>query len=174
MRWIYALVTLISLAAMPAMAETMPGLAAESLAGDKITFPDALAGKGALLIIGFSHTSRDHVTRWSEQLRGRCAARNDLACYDVTVIAGVPSLLRGFVAERIRDNIPKKRHDRFLLVRDQEQVWKSAAGFSEQSSDDAYLLLLNRDGKVQWRSHGPWSDALQTKLLQQPLMVPRP
>ncbi len=183
------LLAMTSLPALPAMAETsaipespamiatsLP-LTAESLAGEAVTLPQDLRGNNGLLIIGFTRTSREQTNAWATRLHDACTGPR-LACFDVAVIAGVPGLLKGFVAGRIRDNTPKERQARFLLVREHEQAWRTLAGFDAAHEDDAWLLLLDGKGagkgRIIWRGHGPWSQQLQERLLQHAFTAVRP
>lgn len=180
MRVFPALVPLLFPATLIA-AETALPLTAESLTGETVTLPQALQPQTNLLIIGFTRSSRQQTKLWATRLHDACTGPK-LACFDVAVIAGVPGLLKGFVAGRIRDNTPRERHARFLLVRDHEQAWRALVGFDAAHEDDAWLLLLDgRDkgkgdnkGRIIWHSHGPWSEALQEQLLQHATTAARP
>lgn len=153
---------------MPFMAwsETMPSLQVENLAEEKLTLPAGTPTRSTLLIMGFTKASREHSREWSRHMQEACTTEKELGCYEVSVIAAVPGLLRGFVAGKIRDGVPEQRHKRFLLVHDHEEEWKRLAGFDEKHEDNAWLLLFDDKGNVLWRSHDSWSQKMQDHLLR--------
>jgi hypothetical protein len=55
----------------------------------------------------------------------------------------------------MKSDIPKEKRDRFLVIYSGEKELKEAAGF--EAPDDAYLVLIDPNGEVRWRFHGPFS-----------------
>jgi hypothetical protein len=57
----------------------------------------------------------------------------------------------------MRKNTPPELHNRVMTVYGGNGDWKARVGFS--GPDDAYLVLIDRQGIVRWLAHGPVSDA---------------
>jgi hypothetical protein len=123
----------------------------ETLSGKKVSLPAAAGGQSSLLIIGFTHGSQAQIKAWSQRVRGHFPA------WSIAVVEDVPSLLRGMVTHSIKSGTPKEQYDRFLLVHHGEKQLKQAAGFDKP--DDAYLLVIDKNGAIAWRFHGPVTDA---------------
>ncbi|MDX8407102.1 MAG: hypothetical protein R8L58_01830, partial [Mariprofundaceae bacterium] len=66
-----------------------------------------------------------------------------------------PRFIRGFIVDRIRGSIPKKRHGTFMLATKKIDAWKKLADFKR--SDAAYLVLLNRNHEIVWKHAGALS-----------------
>ena len=145
------LLLVIALACTGLGAQALPRTEFESLSGKKITLPDAAKGHAALLIVGFSRESSKQTRAWGEQLTSDCRG-DGLICYQIPVLESVPRLMRGMVTGGIRHDVPKERQDNFLVLFHDEKVWKQMASFS--SPNDAYLILLGKDGSIHWKMHG--------------------
>ena len=134
-------------------AETIPVTRGTSLSGDEYMLPRDLAAGRSILILGFSEKSATQSATWSKKLLGSlCLEQQSATCYELPVLAGVPKLFRGVVLHGIKKETPGSMLRSFLPVFEKEQEWKRVAQFRE--SDDAYLLLVNRVGEVEWKTHG--------------------
>lgn len=129
-------------------AQTLPRIEGETLSGKKVTLPD---GKRAVLIIGFTHGSQAQTKAWSQRVH------NQFDTWSISVLEDVPRLMRGMVSHSIKGSIPREEHDRFLLVYHGEKELKQAAGFDRP--EDAYVLAIKGSGAIEWRFHGPVTDA---------------
>ncbi len=127
------------------------------LSGSAVDLPDALRGKTGVLVIGFSQGSRDQVATWGRRLAVDYRGSSTVTYYEMAALASVPRFLRGLVLKKIKDDVPQPAQERFLPVFDHEADWKSATGFSK--ADDAYVLVVNGNGTVRWRTAGIASDA---------------
>lgn len=123
--------------------------------------PAGFQGRTALLIIGFTNSSKKQTSDWSKRVPG------DLDTWSIAVLEDVPRLIRGMVTHGIRsdvakDHVAKDHYDRFLLVWKNEKELKESVEFRQP--DDAYLILLSPDGSLKWRYHGAASDAALQQL----------
>jgi len=57
----------------------------------------------------------------------------------------------------MKGGVPEEQRDHFVVIYHNEKELKQAAGFHRP--DDAYVLLLDKDGAIQWRFHGAVTDA---------------
>ena len=138
----------LAFAAAVLAAQPLPRIEGETLSGKKAALPD---GKSALLIIGFTHGSQAQTKAWSQRVH------NQFDTWSISVLEDVPRLMRGMVSHSIKGSIPREEHDRFLLVYHGEKELKQATGFNRP--DDAYVLAIDGGGAIQWRFHGPVTDA---------------
>ncbi len=143
---------LIALSLLPARAQTLPTTEFQTLAGGKVTLPTDAQGHTALLIVGFSHASSKPTSAWGKQLAKDCAAVGAL-CYSVAVLQDVPRFIRRVVVSGIRSGTPVEKRSTFLILLHDEATWKKLCGFSD--ADGAYLLLVARDGRIEWKWTGP-------------------
>ncbi len=145
-------------------AQTLPQTEFETLAGSKLTLPDAAAGKTALLIVGFSHASSKPTGAWSKELTADCRSNPRLVCYQIAVLQDAPRMIRGFIAGAMKRETPKEKQDSYLILVHGEDTWKRLAAFS--NPDDAYLLLLDDRSNIRWKTNGPPTPAALKSLRQ--------
>jgi ATP synthase subunit 10 len=157
-------VVLVSFVALSLQAQSIPHTEAETLAGKKIVLPDAFAAHPAILVIGFSRSGGDSAGRWSKQLRQDLAADKNVRIFSVAELQDAPKLARGLIRHGMRGGIPQNEHDSFVLLYQDEDVWKKLADFSD--TNDAYVLLVNPNGAIRWRAHGKAPDAQTVSALK--------
>jgi len=147
-----------------ATATTMPRVEGETLSGKKILLPDDARGKIALLAIGFSRKGGNATRAWSDRFKKEFGADPRFAVYPVAELEGAPRFVRGMIVGSMRKGTPTADRDRFVTLFQGTEELKRFVGFS--TSDEAYLLLLDANGTVQWRGHGLFGEedypALQT------------
>lgn len=156
----------LTIACAPLWAQTLPKTEFETLAGSKLTLPDAAVGKTALLIVGFSHASSKPTGDWAKELGADCRSHPRLVCYQIAVLQDAPRMIRGFITGGIKRDIPKDQRNTFLILVHDEDTWKRLAAFSDP--DDAYLLLIDDRSNIHWKTHGPPTPAA-IKLLREQL-----
>jgi len=142
----------------------MPRVEGETLSGKKILLPDDARGKIALLAIGFSRKGGNATRAWSDRFKNEFGADPRFAVYPLAELEGAPRFVRGMIVGSMRKGTPTADRDRFVTLFQGTEELKRFVGFS--TSDEAYLLLLDANGTVQWRGHGLFGEedylALQT------------
>lgn len=133
-------------------AQDIPRANADTLSGGKIVLPDAVLGHASILNLGFSRAGGDATGRWGPELKKQLAATRDLHFYSVAVLQDAPKMVRGMIRHGMRNSTPKNDQDSFILIYEDEDAWKKFAGVS--NSDDAYVVLLDSQGKTLARVHG--------------------
>ena len=151
------------LAAALAVAQShsaMPPIEGQSLAGRKVVLPDAAAGNIAVLIFGFTRASKTPTSDWAKKLRADFPSQSALDVYQIPVLEDVPRLIRGMVISGIKKGVPENERHHFVIVVQSEAELKKFVGYKEP--DDAYLVLLDREGNVVKQLHGrPASDSYE-------------
>jgi hypothetical protein len=153
------IVALTAVAPPPALGpgDLMPPLRGEFLSGRKAVLPDAARGRVALVALGFSYGSRFAVEAWIARFRRDFGADSALTFFEVPVLGGLARAARPFIDGGMRRGTPQALHENVITVYGGASEWKSRAGFHEP--DDAYLLLLDRAGRIVWRHAGPFREA---------------
>jgi hypothetical protein len=137
-------------------AQVIPHTEAETLSGKKIVLPDAASGHPAVFIVGFSRAGGDSSGRWGKQLRQEFTTDSNVQIYSVAELQDAPKMVRGMIRHSMRGNIPQSEQDTFVVLSQDEDVWKKLADFSDPN--DAYILLVDSAGRIRWRTHGKVPD----------------
>ena len=107
--------------------------------------------------MGFTYKSRFPVEAWGSWYRATIGSRTDVTFFEVPMIGGLATLGRWFIDRGMRSGTPVELHDRVITVYKGTGDWKKRLAYSAEREDDAYLIVLDRDGIVQWLHHG-WFD----------------
>lgn len=143
--------------ALHSFAEEMPQISGQSLANKQIDFPSVCGGSVCIIVIGFSHASQSQVKAWTDRANSEFHDHPHVAIYSMAVLEDAPRLVRGMAVHGIRSSVPAAQHDHFVIVYQGEAGLKRVVAF--QKPDDAYILLLDRTGQINWTTRGSPSDA---------------
>jgi hypothetical protein len=127
------------------------------LAGTQVTLPDDLRGRVGVLVLGFSKSSGDVSKGWGQRLAANYAESGGVVYYEMPVLESVPKLIRGMVVKSIRSGAPEAEQQHLMPVFSDEAEWKKIARFA--NADDAYVLVVDGDGRVRWQTSGKVTDA---------------
>ncbi len=136
--------------------QRMPALKGDLLSRKPGVLPDLAAGRTALILLGFSYDSRFQVEAWAEKFRARYGAAGDVTLFEVPMMGSAARLGRWFIDSGMRKNTPPELLDHVMTVYGSNDDWKTRVGYS--APDDAYLVLIDRQGVVRWLAHGPVSE----------------
>src|ERR1700720_2014944 len=104
-----------------APAERIPEVHGTSFANQAVNLPAALQGKAAgILVIGFSHGSREEVTGWATKIAADYRTSPVVAYYELPIVAGVPGFVRGVVLRSIKSSTPERAQPRVVPVANNE------------------------------------------------------
>jgi hypothetical protein len=140
-----------------AVGDAFPRLEGEFLTGKKAVLPDAAKGKIALVMMGFTYDSRFAVEAWAERVKPAFAEMGTATFYEVPVLGGMARMAKWFIDSGMRRGTPKELHENVITVWGSVDRWKALMGFTKAAEKDAYLALLDADGRVRWRHHGPYT-----------------
>jgi hypothetical protein len=165
MRGFLPLLPLVALAAEPVseikIDERLPKLSGEFLTGRAAVLPQAAAGRVALLLLGFTYRSRFSVEPWAERFRAQFRSDPRVTFYEVPMIGGWGRLAKWWIDGGMRRGTPKEDYEHVITIYKDNGSWKQLVRFDDP--DAAYLILLDRTGKVAWRYRGAFDDtAFQT------------
>ena len=148
--------------------DRFPTLTGQFLTGRDAVLPQASSGKIALVAMGFTYQSRFPVEAWGGWFRAAMGPSTDVTFFEVPMIGGFATLGRWFIDRGMRNGTPAELHDHVITVYGGTGAWKTQLSYSPEDKDDAYLIILDREGIVRWLHHGPFdrsrADELQRLL----------
>lgn len=151
-----ALLTAI-LAGAQTQSARIPTTHGTSFAGAQVTLPDDLRGRVGVLVLGFSKSSGDVCKGWGERLEQSYQSSREVMFYQMPVLESAPKFVRGMVLKSMRSGVPEAMQAHFMPVFSGESEWKKVARFA--NADDAYVQVVDGEGKVRWQTSGKVTDA---------------
>ena len=148
-----------------AQTQPMPRVEGESFAGQKVVLPDAAKGHVAVLVFGFTKTSKEPTRAWGEKILAEFGNQSGFELYQLPVLEDVPRLIRGMVVSGIKKGVPEKLRDHFVPILQGESELKKLVGYKEP--DDAYLVTLDASGQIVQQVHGPLTEVAYAQLREE-------
>lgn len=135
----------------------LPSLKGEYLTGRKADLPADATGKIALLLFGFSYSSRFSVEQWAARWEDKYGSDPSLTFYEIPMIGRLARLGKHFIDRGMRRGTPPEKHAHVITVYGRTRNWKKLL----QVTDDklAYVVLIDVGGKVRWSFCGSYSEA---------------
>jgi hypothetical protein len=178
-----AFILLLVLAAAPAVAQTplssgvpFPDLVGKTLSGSDIVV-GTRDGRPKVLIMAFTKDATKSAQAWFDACRVDATAQKTAApesapvvCYDVRMVLALPRPVRGFVEGRMRKDVRQQDLDRVVLVYKDKDLWRERMMVMTDSEDEPFVILVDRQGRVQSLLHGPF-DAVALKVEQAKLVA---
>jgi hypothetical protein len=157
MRWrsllLFLALSVTSRAASPS--DAIPPLHGQSFADTTVNLPADLNGRPGILVLGFSKKSSAQTKTWNDVVLPDYGSNPHIVYYESAVLADVPSFIRGTILKSIRNSMSPAERAHFVPILTDSGKWRSAAQYS--AADDAYVLLVDPTGQIQWRTHGPFN-----------------
>ena len=144
--------------------DRFPALKGQFLTGRDAVLPQASSGQVALVAIGFTYKSRVPVEAWADWYRMTTGATTAVTFFEVPMIGGVATLGRWFINRGMRNGTPAELHDQVITVYGGTGDWKKRLSYSPDHEDDAYLIVLDREGVVRWLHHGAFDEPRAAEL----------
>jgi hypothetical protein len=141
-------------------AQTMPGTAGETLSGKRIVLADETRGRAVVLVAGFSREGGNGTGAWVKAVRGDKALEG-VAVYQVAMLEGAPSFIRGTIKSGMRKGVSAAEQDQFVVLAQDDKLWRQF--FSVTTDKEPYVVLIDAKGNVVWHGHGP-ADRLEPLL----------
>jgi hypothetical protein len=129
----------------------MPHITGQSLTNKQIDFRFAWAGS------------------WTVRAHTEFQNNSSIAIYSMAVLEDAPRLVRGMAVHGIKTGVPDGQRDYFAIVYQGEAELKRIAVF--QKADAAYVLLLDRNGGINWTTSGLVTDPLFADLKKRVLSL---
>ena len=131
----------------------LPPLAGRNLAGKKVTVHEAAHGRVTLLALGFTYDSRHAVDAWADRFRGEFHADSHVTCLELPMMSGVGARMgKPFIERGMRSGTPRALYRKVIVVWSGVGDWKERLRVSDGKL--AYLMLLDREGRLVWSGTG--------------------
>jgi hypothetical protein len=135
----------------------IPDVRGTSFSNEAVNLPEALKGKVGVLVLGFSKSSGELSKGWGERLSATYRGSQEVMYFQMPVLESVPKLIRGMVVKSIKSGVPESEQSHFIPMFSDEPAWKKIVRYA--NADDAYVLVVDGDGRVRWQTSGKVSDA---------------
>jgi hypothetical protein len=145
--------------------EPLPPLEGEYLTEKSAMLPAAGSGKTTLILMGFTYASRVPVEAWGQWFRDTIGVGPDRTFFEVPMMGGMAKMGRWFIDRGMRKGTPPALHENVITVYANTGDWKKRLAVSSLNDKDAFLIVLDRDGRVQWLHHGPFEAARAQELM---------
>jgi hypothetical protein len=139
-----------------AVGDTLPPLRGEFLTGRPAQLPAAASGKVALLLLGFTYSSRFPVEAWTKRFRQEFDKNPKVTFYEIPMIGGMARLGKWFIDSGMRRGTPPADQGNVITVYGGTDAWKQRLSVSDPEA--AYLILMDPSGKVAWQYAGGFDE----------------
>ncbi len=134
-----------------AAAAQLPVTPAESLSGQKLEFPTALAGKTAVCVFGFSKEAGDRSKVWMTRL-----TQDGINAWSIANLEKAPSMIRGMIRGSMRKATPASQLEHSLILTKDAKAWEHALGSKQENLP--VVALFDGAGQLLWTYEGPFAD----------------
>jgi hypothetical protein len=132
-------------------AQTLPATTGETLTGQPLALAQAVKGHAVVLIASFSKDAGSGADAWAKAVR-QDSALAGVAAYEAAMLEKAPGFIRGMIKSGLRKQVPVGVQDHFVVLTQDEPLWRSYFGVS--TDKEPYVVLLDASGRVLWHGHG--------------------
>jgi hypothetical protein len=165
LRWVGVLVLASWVGLAGAQGTRIPEIVETTFSGTTVRLPEDLHGKPGVLVLGFSKSSGEVCKGWGQRLEESFRGSTEVMYYQMPVLESVPKLIRGMVLKSMKSGVPETDKPHFMPTFSNEAEWKKIALYA--NADDAYVLVVDGEGRVRWQTSGKVTDAGFAALRQQ-------
>ena len=130
-----------------------PRVEGSNLEGDRFVLPADFGGEFNVVLVAFKREQQHDVDTWMPLLKRIAAANPRLRVYEIPTLGRRYRLMRSFIDGGMRSGIPDRavRAATITLYIDKSPFRRALALPDE---DRIYVLLVDREGRVHWRTEG--------------------
>jgi hypothetical protein len=157
-----ALIPLVS--AQPSKQATFPSITSFSLDKDKIALPGQLEGQINLLLLSFRPEQQNDIDSWMSAAQAVQHLNFQFRYYQIPVAERENAVFRWWESSSMRSDQsdPEMWHWIVPIWVDRKKFFQDLA---IQNDKQIVALLVDRQGKILWRSDGPMSPDKRTALM---------
>ncbi len=141
-----------------------PTVQGSNLSGKHYRLPRDFEGEYNVLLIPFQRHQQDNVDTWGPFLERLESKHVTVRYYELPTIQNYGRIQQFFIDSGMRGGIPDPRVRARTIT-----LYLDIAGFNAALNlptvNDIYILLVNRDGDVLWRTHGDYNQEKGEELL---------
>jgi hypothetical protein len=148
-----------------------PTVTARNLQRHKVTLPDDFEGERNVLLIAFQQWQQSLIDTWLPFVQRLERAQQGVRYYELPVIQRLNFAARTFINEGMRAGIPDPlARERTVTLYLDKTLFRQTLDLPHE--EDIFVLLVDRQGRVLWRSEGTFTSEkgdMLTKALQETL-----
>ncbi|QOY85574.1 hypothetical protein [Paludibaculum fermentans] len=133
-----------------AAGQSFPTTQVETLAGGKLSIPQAFGGKPAILVWSFSKKAGEATRAWTDPL-----AKEGLPVWSAAMLEAAPRFVRPMIRGGMRKDMPEAQQQHALLFYQGEKQWRQI--LKPPKDDDPLVVLLDAQGNVAWSYSGVYA-----------------
>jgi len=137
---------------------------AETLSGEKITFPDVTKGKYAFILIAFKRQTQGEVDSWLDPFIQEFGEHPSVTFYEIPMISKNWKWMSGWIDAGMRAGVPKNKHDHVATY--YGPLGKYFDHFDVNDPQTVYVFLLDKKGNIIFNTSGPADDYKFSELRQ--------
>ncbi len=140
-----------------------PLVESSNLEGERFALPAGFKGELNVVFVAFKREQQSDVDSWMPFLKSVAATRADLSTYEIPVLGRGYRLMRPFIDGGMRRGIPDAtvRAATITLYID-KTPFREALRLPDE--DRIYVLLVDKQGGVHWRTDGRFTDRAGAEL----------
>jgi len=158
----------------PINAQEFPSIETEKLTGETVKVPDSFEGFYTLIGVGTSKKAEDELRTWQAPVYNKFIAKTGLMddMYNVKVcflplFTGIAKAGKNKVVKKLKANNESVVYDHLYIYSGSREPFNH---FGIDDKSTPYFYLLDKTGKVIWRSEGrfrqKYIDEIEEKLIQ--------
>ncbi len=135
-----------------------PTVSGFNLQRQELVFPRDFAGERNIVFVPFQQWQQSIVDSWVPLAQELEAAHPGVAYYELPTINEMPMVARTFINEGMRAGIPDEtsRERTVTLYVDLARFMRA---LDIANRDEVHTLLVDREGRILWRTVGPFDEA---------------
>jgi hypothetical protein len=142
-----------------------PVVSGFNLNRQEFEFPRDFGGDLNLVILAFQQYQQLTVNTWIPFAQEAETTFPGFIYYELPTIYEMTAISRTFVNEGMRAGIPDQTaRERTITLYLDKQEFKSALNIPDEN--DIYLLLVDRDGNILWRTSGGYTEDKASELIE--------
>ena len=152
-----------TISADPAPGARFPTVKASNLEKRELSLPADFEGERNLLLVAFVRDQQKNVDTWLHEMKRFEELDPGFHYYELPTIQRPVALLRWFIDSGMRRGIPERTaRERTITLYLDKKPFCDALFLTNQKT--IYALLVDRSGKVLWRSDGDFDETKGTSL----------
>jgi hypothetical protein len=141
-----------------------PSISGIDLHGKKQQLPTAFSGEYNIIAIGFEREHQEPIDTWINYFNKNNFLSDKIKFYEVPLIYELSKFSRTWVNNGMRFGIPSNEaRQRTITVYTNRQEFTKILQMKE---DRIYILVLNKSGKILWRTEG-YASVSNTKSIEE-------
>jgi hypothetical protein len=137
-----------------------PTISAETLAGTRLTLPDAAEGNITLIVIAFKREAQAQLDSWLRPYLQEFGTKPGFTFYEIPMLALYWKLMSWMIDSGMRSGIEVKKHNNVMTYYGNINKYRRALDLDHLTR--GYVFLLDPEGVIRWQGQGySTKDALQ-------------